>query len=83
MSVLSFACAQKGFGLFSAGRKELLRAVEGHPFESFEYARGGLTVRCEVEYSGYRRLSGGSLFPDLEDEAGRSCRISFSIRKDG
>lgn len=79
ITVLSFACARKGFGLFSKGRKELLSAIETHPFESFEYSHGGITVRCAVDYSGYFLIGGRALVSD--DRAGeeRSCTVAFSV----
>ena len=86
LTALSFACAQKGFGLFSHARKELLDAINGHPFESFEYSRSGIAVRCEVvrcevEYSGYQPIGGSSPFPTFEAEKDLSFSLAFSIRR--
>ncbi len=81
LTTLSFACAQKGFGLFSRARRELLAAINGHPFESFEYSHSGIVVRCEVEYSGYRLVGGSSLFPTSEEEEDRAFSLAFSIRR--
>jgi DNA-binding transcriptional MerR regulator len=77
----AFACAQKGFGLFSRARRELLDAINGHPFESFEYSHGGIAVRCEVEYSGYRLVGGSSLFSTVEEAEDRAFSLAFSIRR--
>ena len=81
LTALSFACAQRGFGYFSSARRELMNAIRSHPFESFEYAHGGITVRCEVEYSGYRRVSGGSLFAAFDESEERRYAMTFSIRR--
>ena len=81
LAVLSFACAQKGFGLFSGARKELLRTVSDHPWESFRYAHGGITLECTAETQGYRTSRDGNLFPATEED--RYFRLYFRLAKDG
>lgn len=82
LTFLSFACAQRGYGLFSRARREVLDAIRSRPFESFEYARGGVTVRCRVEFSGYRRVGSSSIFPTLDETAERRFALAFSILRD-
>ncbi len=81
LSALSFACAQKGFGLFSRARKELLAVISSHPFESFRFEGGGIEAVCEVAYSGYRRIRSDSLFADFQETDERSYTMEFSIRR--
>ena len=81
LSALSFACAQKGFGLFSRARKELLAVIRDHPFERFRFEHGGIEAVCEVAYSGYRRIRSDSLFADFQETEARSYAMEFTIRR--
>ncbi len=74
---LAFACAQKGFGALSRSRREMLDAIREHPFQSFDYSRNGIRVRCQVEYRGYRLIGNRALFP--EDTTDRLYTMDFSI----
>ncbi len=80
LTFLSFACAQRSFGLFSRARREVLDAIRSRPFESFEYTRGGVTVGCRVEFSGYRRV-GGALFAAFDESTPRHYAMEFSVRR--
>ncbi|MCD8023072.1 MAG: MerR family transcriptional regulator, partial [Lachnospiraceae bacterium] len=53
LTALSFACAQKGFGLFSSVRIDLLNEISSHPIEGFSFSQNGITVTAHIESSGY------------------------------
>lgn len=78
LAVLSYACAQDGFGYFSAARTELLRMLEENEFNSFTFTKNGVTVTSDVVYSGYMNV--GFLLPDEGAETYYSR--SFMITRD-
>ena len=78
LAVLSYACAQEGFGYYSGARRELLQMLEENEFNSFTFANNGITVTCDVEYSGYMNV--GFLLPDEGAETHYSR--SFTITQD-
>ena len=84
LSSLSFACAQDGFGVFSQARRELLELIEDSPFEDFTFSRNGVTVTCDVEYTGYVYPGGQQDVIFLPNEtASGSFELQFRIVKDG
>lgn len=65
LAVLSFVQAQHKSLNQSEELKQLLLAIEEHPYQDFQLTAHGVTVTCEVEYSGYddRMASVGYLVP--------------------
>ncbi len=81
LAVLSFACAQKGFGLFSGARRELLKTVSGHPWESFRYSSGGVALECTVDSRGYQKSRSLGLVSVTEED--RFFCLDFRLVKEG
>lgn len=81
LSVLSYVCAQEDFGLSSGPKKEMLELIQAHMFEDYSFTESGVSVACDVEYSGYMDTAGmGSLWP--EDGETQSFYLSFSMEKE-
>ena len=81
LTTLSFACAQKGFGLFSRARRELLAAISDHPWESFRYSRGGIALECTVDSRGYQKSRSLGLVSVTEED--RFFCLDFRLAKEG
>ena len=81
LAVLSFACAQKGFGLFSRARRELLAAVSDHPWESFRYSGSGIALECTVDSRGYQKSRSLGLVSVTEED--RFFCLDFRLAKEG
>ena len=81
LAVLSFACAQKGFGLFSRARRELLAAISDHPWESFRYSGSGIALECAVDSQGYQKSRSLGLVSVTEED--RFFRLDFRLAKEG
>ncbi len=79
LTTMSFACAQKGFGIFSTARRQILNVVSSYPQESFTYTCNGITVDCQVEYSGYMMLPYENILAPGEAP---SYSMTFTITKD-
>ncbi len=79
LTTMSFACAQKGFGVFSTARRQILNVVSSYPQESFHYSCNGITVDCQVEYSGYMMLPYEDVLAPGEEP---SYSMTFTITKD-
>ncbi len=79
LTTMSFACAQKGFGIFSTARRQILNVVSAYPQESFTYTCNGITVDCQVEYSGYMMLPYDNVLAPGEEP---SYSMTFTITKD-
>lgn len=76
LSVLSYVCAQDEFGFASGRKKELLELIQNHVFEDYSFTEAGISVTCDVEYSGYMdTVSIGSLWP----QEGESQNFSLSF----
>ena len=53
LCVMSYVQAKKECPLFSKEMNEVLDYIQEHPFEDFSLSAYGVTISCEVEYSGY------------------------------
>lgn len=68
LAIMSFVRAQEGCNRYSKDMNRILREITEKPFESFQYTAYGVTMECQVEYSGYLTLYGDSvLYPDNKD----------------
>lgn len=65
LSIMSFVRAQKGYSLFSKDVKALINQISSSPFEDFQFTIHGISITCNVEYSGYMdTVSIGTLWPN-------------------
>lgn len=74
----SFAAAQRETGLFAGEVHDILEKMEKEPFLSFEEQAFGVSVSCQISYSGY--IPG---YDALVPEEGKPCTfaMTFSIAK--
>lgn len=64
LSIFSFVRAQKGCGPFSKDVNNILKQISESPFQDFQYTVYGVSLTCDVEYSGYMDTeSMGMLWP--------------------
>ena len=78
IAVLSFACAQSGYGAFSDARTELLELIDDHPNSSYRFSEHGVTTECVVESEGYVKDTVGNALWTI-DGAETYYSISFRI----
>lgn len=65
LAILSFARAQKGCSPFSKDIKQVIKQISESPFTDFQYTVEGISITCDVEYSGYMNsASFGALWPE-------------------
>lgn len=65
LAILSFARAQKGCSPFSKDIDHIIKQIAESPFEDFQYSVQGVSITCEVEYSGYSNIeSMSTLWPE-------------------
>ena len=74
----AFAAAQRETGLFAGEVHDILEKMEKEPFLSFEEQVSGVSVSCQISYSGY--IPG---YDALVPEEGKPCTfaMTFSIAK--
>ena len=74
----SFAAAQRETGLFAGEVHDILEKMEKEPLLSFEEQAFGVSVSCQISYSGY--IPG---YDALVPEEGKPCTfaMTFSIAK--
>ncbi len=80
LTALSFAGGQDGYGAFGGCRKRMLETIENHEYEGFTFSENGITIACEVEYSGYIGGSGSGVLW-AEEGADTYYSLAFSIKK--
>lgn len=76
LAIMSYLCAQKEINFIS---QLSVLSVENTAFTSFEFTKAGITVRCHVEYEGYRLMKQYALFP-IENEK-QYYHLEFSMKK--
>lgn len=81
LSALSFACTKSGFGFFSEARADMLEMIQSHPYQSFSFSEGGITVTCTVQYHGYEGFgnSMGMLLPQEGEQVSYSFHFNIEI----
>lgn len=80
LSVLAFVKAQKGNGLLLNEVNDIVETISESPFENFELSAYGVSITCDVEYSGYMDPAYlGMLWP--KEGAETSYSFSFSMQK--
>lgn len=79
LTAMAFAEAQKGFGPFSGKTKAMIEYINSVRNASFVYSSGGITLTCEVRFSGYY-ISEGVLIPQKGRD--QSYQMDFMITKD-
>lgn len=80
LSILSFAKAQKGYRPFSKDIDRVIKQISAAPFENFQYTVYGISITCDVEYSGYAdTASTGVLWP--EEGAEQNYSFHFMMVK--
>lgn len=81
LSILSFVRAQRGCSPFSNDVKDIIKQISDSPFENFQFTLHGVSMTCQVEYSGYQPTASiGSLWPEQGAETDYS--FYFSMRKE-
>lgn len=81
LSILSFVRAQKGCSPFSNDVNDIVKQLEKSPFENFQFTAHGVSMTCEVGYSGYLPTASiGSLWP--EEGAETNYSFHFSMLKE-
>ncbi len=81
LAVLSFVAAQNGGPVRGEQVQSLLEQIEGYDFQSFEAQANGVTVTCQVDYSGYALWHTGDaavLSPREGEETHFSFRFSMT-----
>lgn len=63
IAALSYAGAQGSLLDYIRVRDGLVGTIQAHPYESFSLTANGVTVRCQVAYSGYDRPGADFLLP--------------------
>lgn len=63
LSVLSYVNAQQRYSPFS-GVDDIVKQIENHPYESFQFTKYGISIACEVTYSGYINTGSSILIPE-------------------
>lgn len=65
LAILSFARAQKGCSPFSKDLNQIIKQISKSPFMDFQYTVQGISITCDVEYSGYTNIeSMSALWPE-------------------
>lgn len=80
LAIMAFVLTQEGIDFDKAQVKQLVNEVSQYPFKSFSYEAYGVTINCQVTYSGYdvNELQ-GMLFAD--EGADTEYTIIFSMQK--
>ena len=79
LSALSFVGAQADCLPLDGELAALIRQISEHPFEDVQETLHGVTVTCEVDYSGYFDAGMGALIP--EEDAETAYRFHFSMER--
>lgn len=80
LAIMAFALAQEGIDFDKVQVKELVNELNQYPFKSFYYEVYGVTINCEVTYSGYDVIeTQGMLVSD--EGADTEFSIVFSMQK--
>ena len=80
VTALSFACTDDDYGAFSPARTELLETITDNAYRSFRYAADGVSVVCDVSYTGYVGTGADLLIP-MDDEP-QHFLLEFTITKE-
>jgi DNA-binding transcriptional MerR regulator len=80
LASLALAGAQKEMGLFSKIPSRIAEQIEKNTFQDFHFTEAGITVTCDIEYSGYRSAQSYFLLPE-EDTAETYFSLDFAIDK--
>ncbi len=78
LSSLAFVGAQREMGLFSKIPARIAEQIEHSPFQDFSSEEAGISLSCDMEYSGYTSTQAGLLIPE-EDAAENSFRFTYSM----
>lgn len=77
LSIMSFVGARQ-YGLFSNDIEKLIEQISSSPFEDFQFTIHGISITCNVEYSGYMNTASiGALIPD--ESAERFYSFDFTM----
>ena len=64
LAMLAFVGAQKGYNPLTSPLNDAIKTMARMPFDSFHYEIHGITVICDISYSGYHEATGfDSLWP--------------------
>ncbi|MCD7880642.1 MAG: hypothetical protein LUG47_03000, partial [Clostridiales bacterium] len=78
LAVLSFVAARSGGPVRGEQIQALLEQIEGYDFQSFEAQANGVTVTCQVDYSGYELWHTGDAAV-LSPREGEETHFSFQF----
>lgn len=73
LAVLSFVSAQQRYSPFS-GVDDMVKQIQSHPYESFQFTKYGVSVTCQVAYSGYMSTGSSTGFLIPEDSPNAANR---------
>ncbi|MDD3409130.1 MAG: MerR family transcriptional regulator [Methanobacteriaceae archaeon] len=81
LSIMSFVRARQGYSLLSNDVKALIEQISSSPFEDFHFTAHGISITCNVEYSGYMdTVTIGTLCP--KEDAERFYSLDFIMVKE-
>ncbi len=80
LSALAYAGTQEGFGGYLKHRDRLVETIQDHPYEDFSFEVNGVTLTCQVEYSGYAAGMPADFLLPLSDEK-PSYSFAFSMKR--
>ena len=79
LSAFSYAGVQEGLFGYLNTRDTILSEIQAHPYESFSFTENGVTLTCNVAYSGYDPQGAKYLWPI--DDPYASYTFSFCMEK--
>lgn len=79
LSAFSYAGVQEGLFGYLNTRDTILSEIQAHSYESFSFTENGVTLTCNVAYSGYDPQGAEYLWPT--DDQNASYTFSFCMEK--
>lgn len=87
LAIMSYVWAQDGYNPISrAGHAvtDVIRTIQDKPFQSFQFTECGVSVSCQIVYSGYMESSAGFLVPieaENKEDANNSYTFVFAMEQ--
>jgi uncharacterized RDD family membrane protein YckC len=79
LASLAFAGAQNEMGLFSKIPRQIADNIVNNSFEGYHFVEAGIVFDCDIEYSGYYRLT--NILVPSENAKDNYFSIKFSMNK--
>jgi hypothetical protein len=81
LSMIAFVGAQKGYNPFTSLLNDAIKSMARSPFGSFSHESDGITVWCDISYTGYHEATDfGSLWPMENVES--AYKFEFTMIKE-